>query len=211
MERACERWCTSRVRRWTCLPFRDRKGFVPWGAVVAAVCFVGACDGADRRESVSPTAMSPMEAELDCINGYTETGPLPADHAIVLGAVALPTARALQTARTGLTSDARLWAKDGLFVSTDAAVELRVPDEWRGKLSFIWGQPADRHLERIRIPACATTRGASTWLAFTGGYFVADPACVAIIVTVGQAQQRVQIGVGAPCAGQDPPASPSDS
>src|SRR5437016_2727275 len=98
-----------------------------------------------------------------------------------------------------------------MFVSTDTAVELRVADEWRGKLSFGWGQPADRHLERIRIPACAASRAAGTWLAFTGGYYVADPACVAIIVTVGQAEQRVEIGVGAPCAGQEPPANPSDS
>ena len=44
-----------------------------------------------------------------------------------------------------------------------------------------------------------------------GGYFVADPACVAMIVTVGRVEQRVEIGLGAPCAGQDPPVNPSGS
>ena len=102
-----------------------------------------------------------------------------------------------------------LWSKEGLIVATGTEVELRVADDWQGRLAFNWGQQrtGDRHVEQIRVPACAR-RGGSQWLAFTGGYFVTEPGCVAVIVSSEGAEERVEIGIGAPCAGQEPPASP---
>ena len=179
-----------------------------WSSVVMACLLASACSGGNDSERVA----APITAEIDCVNGYSDVGIVPpAGRTIVLGAVALPTERALSAVRGGLEPEARLWTKDALIVSTDSAVELRVADEWRGKFSFNWGQPADRRVERVRVPACAATRGVGNWLAFTGGYYVADPACVAMIVIVGGVVQRVEIGLGAPCAGQDPPVNPSGS
>ena len=173
---------------------------------VAASCLLAsACSsGNDRERSVEP-----IVAELDCFNGYSDVGVVPpAGRTVVLGAVALPTERALSTVRSGdLAPAARLWTKDALIVSTDSAVELRVADEWRGKFAFEWGQRRDGPVEHLRVPACASSRGTGAWLGFTGGYYVADPACVAMIVSVGGVGQRVEIGVGAPCAGQDPPSN----
>jgi hypothetical protein len=37
---------------------------------------------------------------------------------------------------------------------------------------------------------------------------VSEPACVALIVRAASESQRVRIGVGAPCKGQDPPPAP---
>jgi hypothetical protein len=172
-----------------------------WRVVVAMACWGAFACSANRSVSTLPT--------IDCINGYdVQSSEVPtAAHTIVLRSVVLPTERALRTVRSGLGAGPALWSKDGLVVSTDSAVELRVADEWRGKFSFGWGQPADRPVEHLRVPACASTRGAGKWLAFTGGYYVADPACVSLIVTVGHAQQRVQLGMGAPCPGQGPPDS----
>ena len=159
-------------------------------------CLVlAACGGIDTRSPVTV---------LDCINGYDDAQ-VPEGSTVVLDAVALPTDRALGASGREQPSADRLFSKDGLIVSTDSAVDLRVADEWRGRFGFNWGQPADRRVEHIRVPACAPGRGEGRWLAFTGGYYVADPACVALIVTVRGAQQRVEIGIGAPCAGQDPP------
>ena len=171
-------------------------------SVAVAVVLASACSSGNDRER--PAA--PVTAEVDCIYGYSDVGVVPpAGRSIVLGAVALPTETALSTVNSDLTPEARLWTKDGLIVSTDSTVDLRVADEWRGKFSFNWGQPADRRVEQLRVPACARSRGVGTWLAFTGGYYVADPACAALVVTVGGVEQRVEIGIGAPCAGQAPP------
>jgi hypothetical protein len=176
-------------------------------SLIAAACLAGFACSSDN-DSERPGAL--IVAELDCVNGYSDVGVVPpVGRTVVLGAVALPTERALSVVRSGLAPEARLWTKDGLIVSTDSAVELRVADEWRGKFAFEWGQRHDGPVEQLRVPACARSRGAGNWLAFTGGYYVADPACVAMIVSVGGVEQRVEIGLGAPCAGQEPPVNPS--
>ena len=60
------------------------EGIVLWLAVAAVVFFAAvSCDGGDRRVSVSTTVMSPMQAEMDCVYGYTVSWALPADHTIV--------------------------------------------------------------------------------------------------------------------------------
>ena len=171
-----------------------------WRVVVAMVCASAFACGGDGGDGAVKT--------LDCINGYAvESWAVPATgHSVVLASVALPTDLALSVNRSGLASpETLLWTKDGLVVSTDRAIELRVADEWRGKFSFEWGQPREGTVERLRIPACAATRGAGNWLAFTGGYYVAEPACVSLVVRVGRSQQRVPLGIGAPCPGQNPP------
>ena len=172
-----------------------------WRVVVAFACVSAfACGGNDGDRTVRT---------LDCINGYAvDPGDVSANgHTVVVGAVALPTDRPLSVVRSGLDApEALLWTKDGLVVSTDRAIELRVADEWRGKFSFEWGQPRDGPVERLRVPACASTRGAGNWLAFTGGYYVTEPACVSLVVTVDRSEQRVPLGIGAPCPGQSPPA-----
>lgn len=175
------------------------------GIVIACLLAFACSDGDELR-------LARITAEVDCVNGYGDlTVVPPAGRSIVLGAVALPTERALSAVAGGPTADAGLWSKDGLIVSTDSAVELRVADEWRGKFGFRWGQPNDSPVERIRVPACAASRGAGTWLGFTGGYYVAEPACVALVVNVAGVEQRVELGIGAPCAGQDPPTNPAGS
>jgi hypothetical protein len=170
-----------------------------WRVVVAMVCASAFACGGDGGSSTPPS--------VDCINGYAvESAAVPAaGHSVVLASVALPTERALSVVRSGLPSGLALWTKDGLVVSTDRVVEVRVADEWRGKFSFAWGQSLDGPVERLRIPACSSSRGAGNWLAFTGGYYVAEPACVSLVVRVGRSEQRVPLGIGAPCPGQNPP------
>ena len=176
---------------------------------MAVACLLAAaCSSGNDSERVA----APTITELDCMNASSYEGVVPPPgRTVVLGAVALPTERALSVGRSALEPTAPVWTKDGLMVSTDSAVELRVADEWRGKFSFSWRRPEDGRVEQVRVPACAASRGAGKWLGFVGGYYVADPACVAMIVTVGGVEQRVEIGLGAPCAGQDPPSNASGS
>lgn len=134
---------------------------------------------------------------------------LPSDYSIVFDRVALPTGRALQANRSRDSDPAgRLFAKSGLFVRPGASFDLVVPDEWRGRVTLGWGGKQGGHL---RVPACRPTGTIDppVWLAYAGGYWVPEPACVSVVVRTGQAEETVRIGVGASCPGQEPPPTPS--
>ena len=113
-----------------------------------------------------------------------------------LGASAPPPSRA----------DATFFAKDGLIVRRGTAFELVVPAGWRGRLSLSWGNSA--RTDRLIVRPCGVPHAPGVgprWLAFAGGYYVTDRACVPLIVRTPQKEYRVKIGVGAPCKGQAPP------
>lgn len=135
----------------------------------------------------------------------------PPVYTVVLDVVAIPTndsaPTALQTADHGVADRAaRLFAKTGLLVRTGGSFQLSVPAEMRDRMSIGWGSPAARTWD-LEVPGCEGTTG---WMVFAGGFWVRDPGCVALNVHSGDDVQQVTIGVGAPCAGQDPPPEPTD-
>jgi hypothetical protein len=152
-------------------------------------------------------------ALLPCQDVIASSSAPPSDFSIVLDRVALPTGRALQTNRGSSATD-WLFAKEGLLIRRGTAFDLVVPDDWRSRLNIGWGSPAKR-TSHLRVSGCRPTktvnpiRASDEWLAYPGGYWVSEPACVAVLVRAGQAEQTVRIGVGAACPGQSPP-PPSD-
>jgi hypothetical protein len=132
----------------------------------------------------------------------------------VFDRVALPTGRALQaSANPSAEPVARLFAKDGLQIRRSVVFDLVVPEEWIGRLLIGWGSPAKR-TTHLHVPGCQPKetlnplRPTDDWIAYAGGYWVKDPACVDLSVQVGSAQQRVRIGVGVACPGQAAPPTP---
>lgn len=129
-----------------------------------------------------------------------------------LGRVALPTRFALGAVRFPNEPDpnARYWAKDGLQIRAGASFELVVAPEWRGRLSLGWGNPAPR-TTRLTVAGCrwmaspSQSSPAGAWLGFAGGYWVRNPACVALLVRADHQTRRVHIGIGVACPGQHPP------
>jgi len=53
------------------------------------------------------------------------------------------------------------------------------------------------------------TAAGAHWLVFPGGYWVHRPLCLPLLVTAHGETERVRIGVGAACPGQEPPPEPS--
>lgn len=159
-------------------------------------------------ETAIPTALAdtPDSAvRLRCRDVIGSTDDPSPGHAVVFGRVALPTRIALQASPSGEDdSNARLFAKDGLLIKPRASFELIVPDAWRDRLTLGWsGAERTAHL---KVQGCDPNRSPrTTWLAYAGGYWVRDPACVSVIVKAAHKSRRVRIGVGAPCPGQDPP------
>jgi hypothetical protein len=183
----------------------------------AAVILMAGCfsDGQTQPPPlVSSTPVSgqesPVDASTDLGCSGTHDNP-PENLTVYFDTVALPTSdrypTALQTGAQGEFAHdpaGRLFAKYGLYYKPGHAFEVIVPDEFRARLSIGWAVRS----WRVVVGKCAGYP--SDWLALVGGYWVADPLCAELIVRSAGSEQRVKIGLGAPCPGQAPPPRPSD-
>jgi hypothetical protein len=160
-------------------------------------------DATSETDPRAPATSLPCKNSIESLDEPT----VDSGHTVVLGRVVLPTGRALGVNRTAEDQEFPLFAKDGLVLKAGTSFELIVPSEWRSRLRIGWGSPA-HPTTRIQVPRCPAEDPSKPWLAYAGGYFVSEPACVALIVRAANESQRVRIGVGAPCPGQDPPPAP---
>ena len=165
---------------------------------------------AKPRATTSPPPTT-VPLGLRCADAIgTRPAPYPG-LSVVLGVVALPTGRALQTGRTGEPGDRRLFAKTGLLVRSGAApFELIVPPSWVGHLAIGWGNPPTLTGD-LRVSGCRSSTPNQPWVAFAGGYWVGVPACVPLTIKRGSNSRTVHIGVGTACPGQLPPPQPTDT
>jgi hypothetical protein len=159
-------------------------------------------------EPPAPSTGVPALASLACREPI-DGGPPDADFQVVLGVVALPTSavtRALQASDSGDATAPALFAKTGLLVRAGRAFELDVPGDPGNRLGIGWGNGLTfRPSARFAVPACPDTFGTG-WLAYPGGYWVDRPLCLPLTVRAGAREQRVTVGIGAACPGQQPPA-----
>ena len=122
----------------------------------------------------------------------------PGNYRVVAQNVAVPTASILQAGDPGQTDPAVwLFAKWGLVVRAGAAVDLRVGPGWEDRASIGWGNPGPRGAA-VHVPACPR-QSTGPWLAFAGGTWVAQPACVPLIVRSQGQEAQVRLGIGVPC------------
>ena len=113
--------------------------------------------------------------------------------------VAVPDARVMSAEDSGEADPAaRLFAKWGLVVRAGTVVDLRVAPGWQDKARLGWGgtgTPA----ATVTVHACAPESGQAQWMAFVGGTWVAQAACVPLIVTSNGQNDSVNLGIGVPC------------
>jgi hypothetical protein len=185
-------------------------------ATMALSCSSGTGHGATATSTTttsraisSPPSTVPLA--LSCSDAI-HSAPAPyVGMSVVLGVVALPTHRTLQTGRSGESGNRRLFAKIGLLArSGSAPFELIVPPGLVGHLFLGWGNPATPTSD-LRVSGCRSSVPNQPWVAFAGGYWVGSPACVPVTVRTGGSEQTVHIGVGKACLGQQPPPQPSDT
>lgn len=92
------------------------------------------------------------------------------------------------------------WAKEGLVVRGGHRAEIRVPADYEAAMRIGW---AGQEPGTVAIVDCP---GEGGWFAFAGGYWVQEPGCYPVEVSVDGGPALVhQIGIGSPCPGQDPP------
>jgi hypothetical protein len=187
------------------------------GAVLLAGCGAGGrATRVDADLGRATPAQTPDTKRLVCAESIDLARPGADGLQVVLGVVALPTSPqhgALQTARTGMHGRLRLFAKTGLIIKPRTRFELVVPAGLRRRMALSWGNAGEGAPKgRLTVEDCG--RGETTgsrWLVYAGGYYVAHPACVSLLVVAGGQRRRVRIGLGAPCRGQAPPPQPTQT
>jgi hypothetical protein len=197
-------------------------------AATMAVCVLAACSActSDNVPKVSAGSPMPPKSQTDpsaqtgpvripCGGGIgIDTPPTDEMFTIVDNAVALPSTNqpALQVVPVDKSSPASqdepladgksYWAKQGIAVLGGHRVELSVAPEVADKIRIGWGHAPSTG----STSAVADCPSPEEWLGFPGGYSVREPGCYTIHARVDdKAKQQVDIGIGAPCPGQDPP------
>jgi hypothetical protein len=114
----------------------------------------------------------------------------------VLGAISVPPAYLQPIVNTG-ERPWPYWRKAGLVVRADGRpVTVSVPTRWRDRLRITWGN-ADGVFTSIRFSGCSA--GPDVGQAFAGGFVLRAPACVPLIVRVGDRSAAVRFGLGRRC------------
>ena len=139
----------------------------------------------------------PSANEIPCADAIDRLSAPPADHDVVLDAVALPT-KVLQVNDAG--EPGLLFAKHGLIVRANTVIELRVSAESGRNTLIGWGSPGPRATD-LQLPGCP---GDTDWLVFAGGYTVDAPVCVTLTVHANGGEAQAHVGVGADCPARHP-------
>jgi hypothetical protein len=147
-----------------------------------------------RPSGTSPSrSAAPPAGSVDCAHSIDHADTPPVDYEVVLDAVALPTRRRFDARPSG----DGIWrfAKQGLLVRSDAAVDLTVAPAAAGRAWIGWGSPAEP-ASRVHVPACG---GPYTWIVFVGGFWITQPTCVPVVVRAGGRSATIRFAVDTYC------------
>ena len=122
----------------------------------------------------------------------------PRDQArLVLNSVMVPPAYLTQTAPTG-EKPWRYFSKHGMVVKSGKTVTITVPVAWRKHVGVSWGNGGHGVFHTIRFASCGSDPKRGD--AYAGGFFLRSAsACVPLIFSVGNRQQKAWFGVGRRC------------
>ncbi len=179
---------------------------IAWWGLLSLVVVLSACTpGGDSRQHAAPPADNAAPSTdasaggPPCTPSVDTLAAPPAGYRLVGKDVAVPDAPVISTDDSGEADPAaRLFAKWGLVVRAGAVVDLRVAPGWQDRARLGWGgtgTPA----ATVTVHACAPEGGQAQWMAFVGGTWVAQAACVPLIVTSDGQDDPVDLGIGLPC------------
>jgi hypothetical protein len=150
---------------------------------------------APTSPSSSPSSVDANVLLLDCAHSY---GAVP-ETTTVFDAVGLDSGRVLGVSKTGeKRHDVALFAKVGLFVRAGVAVDLAIHGA-QGLATMGWGWDTPTGgWKQVHVPACPAI-GEKPWVVWAGGFWLPEPRCVHVTVTVGTHRAVVPMSVGRRC------------
>ncbi|WP_146247344.1 hypothetical protein [Micromonospora arborensis] len=159
----------------------------------------------DERQPGTPpvdgttSSASDRGAGPPCTPSVTAMPAIPAGYRLVGKDVAVPEDTVLAVEDSGEADRAaRLFAKWGLVVRAGAVVDLQVAPDWESRARIGWGT-ARTPAATTTVRACPPNDEQSGWMAFVGGTWVAQAACVPLVVRSNGQENRVNLGIGVAC------------
>ncbi|MDW3848084.1 hypothetical protein NMK34_15870 [Micromonospora sp. BRA006-A] len=176
-----------------------------WGHVALTTCLLLAAagctseDDAERPERAASLPPLPEGGQrLRCADSVATT-PAPGEgYRVVADAVAVSSTVVQPNESSGGRGPTRLFAKWGLLVRVGAAVEVRVAPGWEERARIGWG-PGAVPATTVQVEACPAASPSTAWSVYTGGTWVAGPACVPLVIQSHGRQVEVRVAVGAAC------------
>lgn len=147
---------------------------------------------------------------FDCSNQIDILDEPPEDWRTVLGVIALPDDRLLQRGRVD-EELGRGFSKFGLVLRADQALTITVTGASRPNALIGWNNGLEEPVTSIEINGCSglcetdyqpgCPQGESgEWIAYPGGVWTADPACIAIEIVAGDRTAIAELPIGAECS-----------
>ena len=160
-------------------------------SVAATVALVAGLVGMLGATADARTPLPPPTVPCDV--AVARTPSLSGRDRIVLGRVAFPGARIFQVAK--LSGPLPYWSKVPLFVRAGRTrVTIVVPKAWRNRASVNW---SSGHAPLLHIAPCPSPP--NVWNVYVGGFDVREPACVPLIVRIGERSATIRFGIGTAC------------
>jgi hypothetical protein len=155
-----------------------------FAAIVSVVAAFAAPPGVAEHATVSCDSVAQ-------VIGRVAPGP---GSRIVFGRIAVPARYLARVADEDYPL--RHWVKAGILVRPGSRpVDLIVPVAWRSRLAIGWGDGGVA--SSVRIAGCPAY--GRRWLGYAGGFHLAAPACVPLIVRTGGRSRTISFGIGRRC------------
>ncbi|MCZ7475472.1 MULTISPECIES: hypothetical protein [unclassified Micromonospora] len=187
-----------------------------WGHVALTTCLLLAaagCTSEDDAERPAPAAPDPSSPgaqaaplpplpeggqRLRCADSIATTPEPGEGYRVVADTVAVSSTVVQPTGSSDDRGPTRLFAKWGLLVRAGAAVEVRVAPGWEDRARIGWG-PGAVPATTVQVEACPAASASTAWSVYTGGTWVAGPACVPLVIKSPGRQVEVRLAIGAAC------------
>jgi hypothetical protein len=82
------------------------------------------------------------------------------------------------------------------------AFTIEIAAAWHERAGMAWDRRGDakpKIARGVRVVPCPGGDKLSVWLAYPGGFYVARPACVPIVITIGAMRYRTRVPLGRAC------------
>jgi hypothetical protein len=167
-------------------------------ATLIVCCSLAGCTTHDRPGAISPgpseiVAASPPTPTLPCTDPV-DARPAPRSNSSpILDAIAFD--RAGETIPVD-GPDIPMYAKVWLWVHAGKTATLQLPRESGARM--MWSNTETKPVgDTFEVPACSSSEGA--WLAFPGGFYVTERACLTLSVTANGKTQTIDVPIGKRC------------
>jgi hypothetical protein len=82
------------------------------------------------------------------------------------------------------------------------AFTIEIPSTWHQAAGMAWDNRGDAKpaiARGVRVVPCPGGDKLSVWLAYPGGFYLARPACLPLVITIGAKRYRTRVPLGRAC------------